>query len=222
MPPSAVLFDFDGVLADTENVHVAAWQRTFAALGWEVSDEQCAQAMELDDREFLAQIFAGRKIEGGDVEGWVRRKQSLTVAMLADSPRIYPGVKELVRALHPHARLAVVSTTWRENIQTVLEAAGLTDAFALLVGKEDVSRVKPDPEGYQLALERLGIAASAAVVLEDSAGGLRAAQGAGLHAIAVGHRLPRGDWVGSADYLSDLAQTAKVLNVLGFAAKSIV
>ena len=67
-PPRALLFDFDGVMADTENIHVAAWQRTFADLGWEVPDEVCARAAEQDDREFLAAIFAEKKIEGGDVE----------------------------------------------------------------------------------------------------------------------------------------------------------
>ena len=111
MPPKAVLFDFDGVLADTENIHVAAWQRTFADLGWVVPDEDCARAAEVDDRVFLAEIFDRRKIEGGDVEGWVRRKQRLTAAMLADSPRLYPGAAELVRRLSGRVRLGLVSTT---------------------------------------------------------------------------------------------------------------
>src|SRR4051812_47090639 len=117
MPPPrrAVCFDFDGVIADTENVHVAAWQRTLARFGWEAPDDLCARAMEEDDRVFLAAIFARRKIEGGDVEGWVRRKQELTVALLGESPRLYPGVAELVRSLQGRARLAVVTTTWREN-----------------------------------------------------------------------------------------------------------
>src|SRR3954454_15190601 len=85
-PSRAVCFDFDGVLADTENVHVAAWQRTLARFGWEVSDEVCARSMEEDDRAFLAGIFTRRKIEGGDVEGWVRTKQVLTRSLLSESP----------------------------------------------------------------------------------------------------------------------------------------
>jgi HAD superfamily hydrolase (TIGR01509 family) len=216
MPPLALLFDFDGVLADTENHHVAAWQRTFASLGWELSDASCSRAMELDDRVFLAEVFREEKVEGGDVEGWVRRKQDLTVAMLRDSPRLYPGVAELVRAVRPRARLGVVSTTWRENIQTVLEAAGLADAFEVVVGKEDVSAVKPDPEPYALALSRLGVAAQDAVALEDCASGLEAARGAGVRAIAVGHRLPNGGWVGSAEYVADLTDTEGLLGLLGF------
>ena len=76
--------------------------------------------------------------------------------MLADSPRIYPGAAELVRRLSGRVRLGIVSTTWRENLDVVLAASGLADAFEVLVGKEDVAAVKPDPEGYLLALNGCG------------------------------------------------------------------
>ncbi len=215
MPPRALLFDFDGVLADTENVHIAAWQRTFDALGWEIPDEVCARAVEIDDRVFLAEVFASRKIEEGDVEGWVRRKQVLTVTMLADSPRVYPGVIDLIRRVRDRARLAVVSGTWRANIEAVLKAAGLRDAFAQLIGKEDVQAVKPDPECYRLALSRLGLKPAQAVALEDSASGVAAARGAGIRTLAVGHRLPQGEWSGDSPYVPDLTRTDAILNILG-------
>jgi len=211
----AVLFDFDGVIADTENVHVAAWQRTFAAMGWDEPDESCARAAEADDRVFLAEVFARRKIDGGNVEGWARRKQDLTVALLADSPRIYPGVAALVDGLRGKARLAVVSTTWRANIEAVLKAAGLLDAFEVLIGKEDVQAPKPDPEGYRLALSRLKLPANEAVALEDSPAGLAAARGAGLRVVAVGHRRPEGDWVGDAPIVANLSETSLVLEAIG-------
>jgi HAD superfamily hydrolase (TIGR01509 family) len=220
MPLRALLFDFDGVLADTENVHVAAWQRTLADLGWEVPDEVCARAAEEDDRAFLADLFARRRIEDGDVEGWVRRKQALTIAMLNDSPRLYPGVADLVRTLQGRVRLAVVSGTWRGNVEAVLRSSGLADAFTLIVGKEDVKAVKPDPECYRLALRRLKVAAADAVALEDSPTGLAAARGAKLRVLAVGHRRPPGDWVGKAEYIPDLTQPAKVLEILGLGSSS--
>lgn len=217
MAPLAVLFDFDGVLADTENIHVAAWQRTFATLGWEMSDETCARAMEMDDRAFLAEVFATHKIEGGDVEGWVCRKQVLTITMLNDSPRVFPGVHALVRALRSRVRLAVVSTTWRANITAVLSAAQLSDDFEVIVGKEDVTCSKPDPEPYTLAVARLGIDPGQAVALEDTAAGLHAARGAGVRAIAVGHRQPRGDWCGESEFIASVAHTQELLALLGLA-----
>lgn len=215
MPTRAVLFDFDGVIADTENIHVAAWQRTLARLGWELPDEVAARAVEVDDRKFLLDLFTRRKIEQGDVEGWVRSKQELTAAMLANSPRLYPGVVALVRALAGRVPLAVVSTTWKENINIVLKVAGLVDLFQAVVGKEDVTLVKPEPDGYRLALERLGLAAEDAIALEDSATGLAAARSAGLNTLAVGHRQPRGDWVGSSDFVEDLTNLPKVMALIG-------
>lgn len=214
-PLRALLFDFDGVLADTENIHVAAWQRTFADLGWEIPDDVCARAAEEDDRAFLAAIFAEREIADPNVEGWLRRKQQLTIAMLADSPRIYPGVADLVRSVRGRLKLAVVSSTWRANVEAVLRSSGLADAFEVIVGKEDVKAVKPDPQCYRLAVKRLKVTPTTALALEDSPGGLAAARGAGLRVLAVGHRRPRGEWIGPADYVASLAHPAQVLRMIG-------
>ena len=85
----------------------------------------------------------------------------------------------------------------------------------LIVGKEDVDAVKPDPEGYRLALARLKVTANAAVALEDSPTGLAAARGAGLRAVAVGHRRAAGEWTGTAAFVPDLTRTRELLNMLG-------
>ncbi len=204
MAPRAVLLDFDGVIADTENHHIAAWQRTLAALGWQVPDEVAARSADVDDREFLRDLLAVQQITDGDIEGWVRKKQALTISMLRDSPRVYPGVQELVRHLRSRVRLAVVSGTWRENVETVLSATGLRGAFELIVGKEDVAAVKPDPEAYLVALHRLGLSGGETVAIEDSPTGLAAARAAGIAGIAVGHRREFGGWVGDAAYFSGL------------------
>lgn len=216
--PRAVLFDFDGVIADTENVHVAAWERTFGVMGWNVPPEQCARAAEIDDRAFLAEVFAERKIEQGDLDGWVARKQRLAAEMLADEPRLYSGVAELVGRLEGRARLAVVSTARREDIRGVLRAGGLLDAFAVIVGKEDVRATKPDPEPYRAALERVGVDGAEAVALEDSAAGLASARSAGVRCVAIGHRHGPGVWVGDSPFLADLADTEEALRALGFPA----
>jgi beta-phosphoglucomutase len=215
-PPLAVLFDFDGVIADTENVHIAAWERTFLRMGWDVPPEICARAAEIDDREFLRDVFLQRGVTDGNVEGWTRRKQDLALALLGDAPRVYPGIASLVERLRGTARLAVVSTTWRANVETVLRSAGLADAFRLIVGKEDVVAVKPDPSAYLLALRKLGLGASQTVALEDSPTGLAAACGAGIPAVAVGHRRPAGEWCAGREYLPDLRDTDTALRALGW------
>jgi HAD superfamily hydrolase (TIGR01509 family) len=209
------LFDFDGVIVDTENVHVVAWQRTLSRMGWELTDEVASRAAEIDDRFFLRELFNGRKITEIDLEGWIKIKQDLTEMMLADAPRIYRGIVELVHGLKAHnITMAVVTTTWRKNVEIVLAAGKLRDEFALIIAKEDVLNVKPAPDGYLLALDRLGLTAAEAIAIEDSPTGLQAARSAGLPVIAVGHRRPKGAWAGD-DYLANLTDTSAVLARLG-------
>jgi HAD superfamily hydrolase (TIGR01509 family) len=217
MPLRALLLDFDGVIADTENHHIAAWQRSFSAMGWDVSDDVCTRSMEVDDRVFLADLFERRKLKDGDVEGWVRRKQEITLSLLTDSPRVYPGVAQLVERVRGAVKLAVVTTTWRANVEAVLKAAGLAQAFELIVGKEDVSAPKPDPECYRKAVKALGVRAGDACTLEDSPSGLAAARGARVRALAIGHRRPEGAWAGDVPFLPDLTRTDRVLEALGLA-----
>ncbi len=214
MAPKAILLDFDGVIAETENHHIAAWQRTLSALGWQVSDAVAAISAEVNDREFIKDLFATRGLPAVKVEEWVRRKQTLTIRMLENSPRVYPGVVELVRKLRGRVRLAIVSGTWRENIEAVLDAVGLAGAFETIVAKEDVKAVKPDPEAYLLALRQLELPPNSAVAFEDSPSGLAAARAAGISVIAVGHRRAFGDWVGNAAYISGLEPVEGLLKHL--------
>jgi beta-phosphoglucomutase len=216
MPLKAILFDFDGVIAETENHHVAAWQRTASFLGLQISDEVAARSMEVDDREFLTDLFTEREIPVDKVDEWVARKQVLTVELLRFAPRVYPGVVELVGALRDRARLAVVSGTWRANVETVLDAAGIADAFQWIVAKEDVAKRKPDPEAYTLALKKLRLSGQSVAAIEDSPTGLASAREAGIRRlIALGHRRPFGEWVGDAAYVERLEPVERVLESLG-------
>lgn len=202
--PLAVLFDFDGVLADSENVHVAAWERTFESMGLDISPEECTRSAETDDLSFLTDILRQHEMTG-DVDGWVARKQALTVAMLADEPRIYPGVGPLVAWLAPRVKLGVVSSACRAVLLGTLGSTGLLPYFQVLVCREEVTRPKPHPEPYLTAVSRLGVPAGSVVALEDSPGGIASASAAGLRCLAVGHRRPRGPWCEGRPYVPSLA-----------------
>ncbi|MDX2037682.1 MAG: HAD family phosphatase [Isosphaeraceae bacterium] len=212
----AILFDFDGVIADTENIHIVAWQRTLSRMGWLIPDEAAAKAAEVDDRLWLTGLFATKSLVDGDIEGWCALKQELATRLFAEVDVIYPGVSELVDRLRGRFRLGVVSTTWRENVAAVLGRAGLSEAFEFVIAKEDVVEVKPDPECYRRALSRMGLDASEVIAVEDSPGGLSAAIGAGLATAAVGHRRPEGEWSAPARwFLPSLRSADRVVNELG-------
>jgi beta-phosphoglucomutase len=214
MALKAVLLDFEGVVADTDNHHIAAWQRTLAALGWQVADDVAARAAEVDDRVFLAELFEQRGVTGAKVEHWLRKKQALTVQLMTASPRLYPGVVELTAALSGRVRLGVVAGTWRENVQAVIGAAGIAGAFETVVAKDDYAAAKPEA-AHLCALKRLRLSPRSAAALEGSPAGVRSARAAGLRTIAVGHRQARGDWVGDADYVPGIRPVERVLTHLG-------
>src|SRR5262249_39538484 len=125
-----------------------------------------------------------------------------TVQLLRSSPRVYPGVVPLIEKLRDQVRLAIVSNTWRENIQVVLDAAGLASSFELIIAKDDFALGQSDPQSYLLALTQLRLSAHQVVAVEDSPSGVRAAHAAGIRPIAVGHRRPFGDWAYDSTYLS--------------------
>jgi HAD superfamily hydrolase (TIGR01509 family) len=207
MPVRAVLFDFDGVLADTENYHVTAWERTLSRMGLDLEPEVSVRAAEEDDRDFLRTVFAGRKVldEASDLDGYLRIKQSWMREFLSDGPRIYPGVAELIGRLEGKVRLGIVTTTWRENVETALGTAGLLGAFDRIVSKDDGQPPKPAPESYRLAMERMRLKPVSVMAVEDSPSGLASALGAGITTIALGHRRTEGEWCrGASGFLSGL------------------
>ena len=99
-------------------------------------------------------------------------------------------MREAVGRAAGSARLAVVSGAARSEVETVLDAAGI-DLFEVIVSAEDVTRGKPDPEGYRRALELLGVEAAQALALEDAPPGVAAAKAAGLCCVAVLGTVPR-------------------------------
>lgn len=202
--PEAVFFDFDGVLADTENVQIAAWEATFHEMGAAVEEIDCSRACEEDDRDFLRSVFESWGVFDGDIAGWTARKQARSIAMIADAPQLCPGAAEAVLALSGKARLAVVSSGWRENILVCLGAAGLLDRFEQIIAKEDVARPKPAPDPYLRAVELLAIPPDRVLALEDSPGGLASAESAGVPAIAVGHRRAAGKWCAKVPFIKSL------------------
>ena len=217
MPTRAVLLAFDGVLADTENVQIAAWQRTFRAMGWHESEESCLRAVGIEDHVFVSEVFARRKIEGGDSDGWARKKQGLMDDLLRDRPRLQPGVAALVQTLKEAGiLLGVVTTSRRVSVETVLAASGLLDAFDVIVTADDVLALKSDPAGYRLAVEQLKLEPGAVVAVEDSAGGLSAAEQAGVRVVALVAADPAIDWAGSASArVADLTDASEVLAAIG-------
>lgn len=222
MPPTAVLFAFDGVLADLENHHAAAWQRTLTRLGWMIPDEEAIRAAEVDDHTFAAEVFTRRGIVQADLDGWVRRKRDLMRELVWHAPRLFPGADELIDGLAGRARLAIVADAPRDLVETLLDRSGLAERseWTLAADDGDGRSARLEPEAFRRALKLLKLTARRAVAVEGTAAGLKAARAAGVSQVAVGHRRPFGEWVGDAPYVSGFEPVGGVLAHLGFSGRT--
>ena len=217
-PVEAVVFDFDGVLADTEHLHYRAFclvaEPDRLACSW---DTYVRDYIGFDDRDLFRTAYAaaGQRLSPTDLQVKIDAKASAFLDLIRKSVPTYPGMPEIVQSLHERYPLAICSGALKSDIQPILAYFGLTRFFPVCITAEDVPASKPDPAGYRLAAERLAgevnrpITPAVCVAIEDTPTGLRAARGAGMQAWAVTHTHPEPLLAGEADRvfssLSDLA-----------------
>jgi len=189
-PLRCLLWDLDGVLVDSSPYHYQAFQRLLAELGRTLDEEFFrTQLLGLRNDAILTRLLGPLSSE--ELARLSRRKEELFRGLIAGRVRPLPGAVELVREAQARGLpQAVVSSTPRENISLVLASLGLREAFAVVVGEEDVGRGKPDPEGFLLAASRLGCPPEACTVVEDAPEGVEAAKGAGMRCLAVATTRP--------------------------------
>jgi beta-phosphoglucomutase len=131
-------------------------------------------------------------ISAVQVEALAERKEEIFRARVKGNIKPLPGVLPLLHSLKENGfRLALASSTVPENIKLLLSALGIEQLFDCLVSGQDVSRGKPDPEGFLLAAKKLGVEPRCCVIIEDAIDGVRAAKAAGMKCIAVANTHPR-------------------------------
>ncbi len=197
MPLRAAVFDFDGVIVDTEPLHFRSLHD--ALLEAEVritAEEYWGIYLAYDDRTAirLALEQHGRASTPEQVTTIEARKSARFAALLSEVP-VFEGARELVRALAGEMPLAIASGARHDEIEAILTGVGLRDAFTSIVGAEDTARTKPDPEPYLEAVRRLastarGLEPSECIAFEDSRPGIASALGAGMRVVAVAHSYP--------------------------------
>lgn len=190
----AIIFDFDGIIVDSEPAHCRAIGAALATIGLDFPHrDNFARYIGRGDRECLAEIAAeqSRPLSSADMEHLMRAKAAAFLeAAAAGDIRPYPGSVELIRAAAERAPVAVCSGSIREVIEPVLELLGLTGTLATLVTATDVARNKPDPAPYLLTASRLGLDPAACAAVEDSPTGIRSALGAGCRVHGICHSFP--------------------------------
>jgi HAD superfamily hydrolase (TIGR01509 family) len=187
-----LIFDFDGLILETEEPDYQAWQEVYSAFGctlplakWATHIGTAAAIFNPYD-ELEAQL--GRPVDRAAIRAQRRRRFADLVAARA----VLPGVLEyLTDAERLGLRLGVASSSSREWVVGHLGRLGLTDRFAAIACADEVSHTKPDPALYLVALTALDLRADEAIALEDSPNGIAAAKRAGLYCVAVPNALTR-------------------------------
>lgn len=190
----AVIFDFDGVIVDSEKAHLAMFQKVLAEEGIQLTDEQYYEKyLAMDDRGCFLAVLAdnGRTADEAYIQSLVSRKSRYYNQFARDNLPLLPGVADFIRSAHARGlALSIASGALRNEIEFVLEKHSLRGYFHAVISAEDCSKGKPDPEPFLTALERLRtlrpeLQASNCLAVEDSFHGVKAAKSAGMKCLAV-------------------------------------
>ncbi len=220
----ALIFDFDGVLANTEPLHFRAFERILSGEGIALSPDTYAERyVGLTDAECFKAVFMAhaKPLSAPVLRTLVQRKTLLMQEAIATEDVLIPGVADLVRCLVDLYRLAIASGALREEIRLALKLAGLLEAFEHIAAAQDVKKGKPAPDLYLLALHRLNmtspIISSECLAIEDTPHGIQAAHAAGMRCLAVtttlnAERLRLADEVTASLQKTDFSQILRRLS----------
>lgn len=196
----AIIFDCDGVIADTEPIHLAAFGRVLAEEGIALSEEDYfSHYLALDDRGCFTRALAGQgaSLTQDRLSELIRRKAGYVERAMQTGLTLLPGAAEFIRKAAERYPLAIASGALRAEIETVVNRSGLRNCFRTIVSAEDVARSKPYPDPFIKALELLNLSttdrieARECLVIEDSIHGIRAAHQAAMQCLAVTNSYPK-------------------------------
>jgi HAD superfamily hydrolase (TIGR01509 family) len=225
----AIIFDFDGVLVDSEPLIFHLTRQMAAKEGWVVTEEEYFRDyLALDDRGIVEHLFQshGRAVDPARRDQLIAWKFRTYAEAIRDGLPAMPGAVEFVRKVAARFPLAIASGSLRSEVEHLLSAIGLRQAFQLLVTAEDTDRSKPEPEIYLKALAGLNrletfheepLRAEDCLAIEDAPAGVRAAQAAGMKCLAIAHSrsakdLGRAEWVIREFAEADLGKIEKEIS----------
>jgi beta-phosphoglucomutase len=198
-PLQAIVFDFDGVIANSEPLHLLAFQQALAEDGVELSaSDYYSRYLGYDDVGMFEALGRDRGLpmRDGRVAELVTRKGDRMQDLLRSGSVLFPGALEFIREAAAEVPIAIASGALRHEIDDIIDAAGVGNLFATIVAAGDTAESKPSPAPYRLAFEQLRERAGRtldprrSVAIEDSRWGLESARGAGLRLVAVTSSYP--------------------------------
>jgi beta-phosphoglucomutase len=201
-PLQAIVFDFDGVIANSEPLHLLAFQQALAEDGVELSaTDYYSRYLGYDDVGMFEALGRdrGMSMQSARVAELVARKGDRMQDLMRSGSVLFPGALEFIRAAAAAVPIAIASGALRHEIDEIIDAAGVADLFAAIVAAGDTPESKPSPAPYRLAFEQLrertgrALDPRRSVAIEDSRWGLESARGAGLRLVGVTNSYSAGE-----------------------------
>ena len=187
----AVIWDMDGVIADTALYHFGAWQDVFRKREVAYTEEDFKHNFGRRNDTIIRDIMGGN-LSGGEVEAIASEKEENYRRRVAQNIKPLPGAIELIRALREYGvKMAIASSSPMENIQLIIRGLGINDYFQVIVSGRQVSEGKPSPQGFLLAAKELEVTPENCVVIEDAIDGVSGAKRAGMKCLAVTNNHPK-------------------------------
>jgi HAD superfamily hydrolase (TIGR01509 family) len=190
-PVRALIFDFDGLIVDSESPGFQAWSELYAAHGCSLPFDKysaCIGTIGGFDLHAYLEEQSGRSFDRGDLENTCNARW---LDLMKEQP-LLPGIASCVAAAKARRlKLAIASSSTQAWVTRNLRKFGLLDAFDAICTRDYVDAVKPDPALYLLALKKLDVSADDAIAFEDSPNGILAAKRAGIYCVAIPNPLTK-------------------------------
>lgn len=188
---AAVIWDMDGVLADTAPHHLLAWQETFAKRGINFTEADFKRGFGIRNDAIIKNTL-GEQVTPEEIEAIAREKEAIFRRIIGKDIKPLPGALELLKALDEGGiSMAIASSTTIENIHLIVGSLGIADYFKAVITGHDVTEGKPSPQVFLLAAQRLGAEPKNCIVVEDAVAGVKAAKSAGMYCVAVSNSHPQ-------------------------------
>jgi beta-phosphoglucomutase len=181
----AAIWDVDGTLVDTAELHFQAWQAVCREQGRDFTRDDFAATFGQRNPEIIRKLFGGR-FNDEEIAALGERKEVLYRSAASKGVDLLPGVRSLVEALHQDGfAQAIGSSAPHANLELILRLTDIARFFAVVVGSEDTQRGKPDPQVFLLSAQRLSVPPARCVVFEDAVAGVQAARAGDMKCVAV-------------------------------------
>ncbi|MFB0559147.1 MAG: HAD family hydrolase [Dehalococcoidales bacterium] len=187
----AVIWDMDGVIADTAPYHMKAWQEVFQKRGVNFTREDFRHNFGQRNDTIIRNTM-GKEVPREEIDTIAREKEAGFRQKIGQNVKPLPGAIKLIESLAEQGvKLALASSAPMENIQLVISGLGISGYFQTIITGRDVTEGKPSPQSFLLAAQRLGIEPRNCIVIEDAIAGVSAAKKAGMRCLAITNTHPR-------------------------------